>query len=77
MLQHKLRQGQFTIAQYIAEHAAPPRPPRHPRRGLGVDLAPGNNEQRPVDQQGDDRLEEEVESRPSLPKDELPPPPPK
>ncbi|KAL0367461.1 UNVERIFIED_CONTAM: hypothetical protein Sradi_3636200 [Sesamum radiatum] len=64
------------IAQYIAEHAVPPRPPRHPRRGHRVDLAPGNDEQGPVDQQSVDQLEEEVESRPSLPEVELPPPPP-
>ncbi|KAL0421069.1 UNVERIFIED_CONTAM: hypothetical protein Slati_3129800 [Sesamum latifolium] len=63
------------VAQYIAEHAVPPRPPRHPCRGHRVDLAPGNDEQRPVDQQSDDQLEEQVESRPSLPEDELPPPP--
>ncbi|KAL0446847.1 UNVERIFIED_CONTAM: hypothetical protein Slati_1812600 [Sesamum latifolium] len=35
-----------------------------------------NDEHGPVDQQTDDWLEEEVESRPSLPEDELPPPPP-
>ncbi|KAL0451734.1 UNVERIFIED_CONTAM: hypothetical protein Slati_1151500 [Sesamum latifolium] len=60
-----------------ASAQAASRPHRHPRKGLGVDLAPGNNKQGPADQQGDDRLEEEVESRPSLPEDELPPPPPK
>ncbi|KAL0324028.1 UNVERIFIED_CONTAM: hypothetical protein Scaly_2369900 [Sesamum calycinum] len=45
-------------------------------QGHGVDLAPGNNGPGRADQQADDRLEEEVESRPSLPEDELPPPPP-
>ncbi|KAL0462362.1 UNVERIFIED_CONTAM: hypothetical protein Slati_0123800 [Sesamum latifolium] len=58
------------------KRAVPPRPPRHPRRGHRVDLAPGNDEQGPADQQSDDQLEEEVESRPSLPEVELPPPPP-
>ncbi|KAL0395033.1 UNVERIFIED_CONTAM: hypothetical protein Slati_4469500 [Sesamum latifolium] len=66
----------WAVAQYIAEHVVPPRPPRHPRRGHRVDLAPGNDEQGPADQQSDDQLEEEVESRPSLPEVELPPPPP-
>ncbi|KAL0345335.1 UNVERIFIED_CONTAM: hypothetical protein Sradi_4364800 [Sesamum radiatum] len=62
------------IAQYVAEHAMLLRLPRHPCRGHGVDLALGNDEQRPVDQQAD-QVEEEVESRLSLPEDELPPPP--
>ncbi|KAL0329065.1 UNVERIFIED_CONTAM: hypothetical protein Sradi_4893200 [Sesamum radiatum] len=39
--------------------------------------ATAHKEQGPADQQAEDRLEEEVESRPSLPEDELPPPPPK
>ncbi|KAL0288558.1 UNVERIFIED_CONTAM: hypothetical protein Scaly_2726500 [Sesamum calycinum] len=64
-------------AQYVAQHAIPPRPPRHPHKDHGVDLALGSKEQGPADQQAKDRLEEEVESRPSLPEDELPPPPPK
>ncbi|KAK4388382.1 hypothetical protein Sango_2444800 [Sesamum angolense] len=64
------------IAQYVAQHAVLPQPHRHLRRGHGVDLAPGNNGPGRVDQQEDDRLEEEVESKPSLPEDELPPPPP-
>ncbi|KAL0315330.1 UNVERIFIED_CONTAM: hypothetical protein Sradi_5411200 [Sesamum radiatum] len=65
------------IAQYVAQHAIPPRPPRHPHKDHGVDLAPGNKEQGLANQQADDQLEEEAESRPSLPEDELPPPPPK
>ncbi|KAL0378988.1 UNVERIFIED_CONTAM: hypothetical protein Sradi_3204300 [Sesamum radiatum] len=44
------------IAQYIVEHAASPRPPCQPRRGLGIDLTPGSNEQKPVDQQEDNQL---------------------
>ncbi|KAL0285970.1 UNVERIFIED_CONTAM: hypothetical protein Scaly_2804700 [Sesamum calycinum] len=49
----------------------------HPDKDHGVDLASGNKEQGPANQQVDDRLEEEAESRHSLPEDELPPPPPK
>ncbi|KAL0383020.1 UNVERIFIED_CONTAM: hypothetical protein Scaly_0589300 [Sesamum calycinum] len=65
------------IAQYVAQHAIPPQPLHHPHRDHEVDLAPRNKERGPADQQADDRLEEEVESRPSLSEDELPPPPPK
>ncbi|KAL0352383.1 UNVERIFIED_CONTAM: hypothetical protein Scaly_1627000 [Sesamum calycinum] len=65
------RAASRAIAQYVTQHAIPPQPPRHPYRGHGVDLAPGQ-----AGQQVDDRLEEEVESMPSLPKDELPPPSP-
>ncbi|KAL0433308.1 UNVERIFIED_CONTAM: hypothetical protein Slati_2665100 [Sesamum latifolium] len=65
------------VAQYVAEHAVPPQPLRHPGRGHGVDLAPGNNEHGPTGQKARDQLEEEVESRPSLPEDELSPPPPR
>ncbi|KAL0289947.1 UNVERIFIED_CONTAM: hypothetical protein Scaly_2687700 [Sesamum calycinum] len=39
------------IAWYITEHAASPRPPRHPRGGLGADLAPRNSERGPANQQ--------------------------
>ncbi|KAL0313354.1 UNVERIFIED_CONTAM: hypothetical protein Sradi_5734700 [Sesamum radiatum] len=47
------------------------------QRGLGVDVAPGNNNHGLTDQQAREQLEEEVESRPSLPEEELPPPPPR
>ncbi|KAL0396360.1 UNVERIFIED_CONTAM: hypothetical protein Scaly_0084400 [Sesamum calycinum] len=63
------RAASRVIAQYITQHAIAPQPPRHPHRGQGVNLAPGQ-----ARQQADDRLEEEVQSRPSLPEDELPPP---
>ncbi|KAL0313160.1 UNVERIFIED_CONTAM: hypothetical protein Sradi_5715300 [Sesamum radiatum] len=61
------------VAQYVAEHAFPPQPPRQPGRGRGAGLAPENNERGRAGQQARDQLEEEVESRPSLPEDELPP----
>ncbi|KAL0284534.1 UNVERIFIED_CONTAM: hypothetical protein Sradi_7194600 [Sesamum radiatum] len=64
-------------AKYVAQHAILPRPPRHPHKDHGVDLAPGSKEQGPADQQADDQVEEEVESRPSPPEDELSPLPPK
>ncbi|KAL0303252.1 UNVERIFIED_CONTAM: hypothetical protein Sradi_6193300 [Sesamum radiatum] len=40
-------------------------------------MAPGNNNHGLTDQQAREQLEEEVESRPSLPEEELPPPPPR
>ncbi|KAL0396511.1 UNVERIFIED_CONTAM: hypothetical protein Scaly_0099500 [Sesamum calycinum] len=64
------RAASRAIAQYVTQHAIP-QPPCHPYRGHGVNLALGQ-----ARQQADDRLEEEVESRPSLPEDELPPPSP-
>ncbi|KAL0329009.1 UNVERIFIED_CONTAM: hypothetical protein Sradi_4887600 [Sesamum radiatum] len=67
------RAASRAIEQYVTQHAIPLQPPRHPYRGHGVDLAPGNN----GPGQADDRLDEEVESRPSLSEDELPPPSPK
>ncbi|KAL0367493.1 UNVERIFIED_CONTAM: Retrovirus-related Pol polyprotein from transposon opus [Sesamum radiatum] len=65
------------VAQYVVEHAVPPLPPHHPRRGLGVGLAPGNNKHGLADQPAREKPEEEVESKPALPEDELPPPPPR
>ncbi|KAL0322538.1 UNVERIFIED_CONTAM: hypothetical protein Sangu_1873100 [Sesamum angustifolium] len=63
------RAASRAIAQYVTQHAIPQQPPHHPYRGHGVNLAPGQ-----ARQQIDDQLEEKVESRPSLPEDELPPP---
>ncbi|KAK4392688.1 hypothetical protein Sango_2046600 [Sesamum angolense] len=63
------RAASRAIAQYVTQHAIPHQPPRYPYRGHGVNLAPGQ-----ARQQADDQLEEEVESKPSLPEDELPPP---
>ncbi|KAL0426870.1 UNVERIFIED_CONTAM: hypothetical protein Slati_2861800 [Sesamum latifolium] len=62
------------IAQYVAEHALPLQPPRQPGRGHGVGSALENNERGRAGQQARGQLEEEVESRPSLPEDGLPPP---
>ncbi|KAL0290853.1 UNVERIFIED_CONTAM: hypothetical protein Sradi_7041300 [Sesamum radiatum] len=67
------RAASRAVAQYVAEHAVPPLPPRHPGRGLGVDVAPGNNNHGLTDQQAREQLEEEWRSRPSLPEEELPP----
>ncbi|KAL0290759.1 UNVERIFIED_CONTAM: hypothetical protein Scaly_2659800 [Sesamum calycinum] len=59
------RAASRAIEQYVTQHAIPLQPPHHAYRGHGVDLAPGNNGPGQAGQ-ADDRLDEEVESRPSL-----------
>ncbi|KAL0287650.1 UNVERIFIED_CONTAM: hypothetical protein Sradi_7119700 [Sesamum radiatum] len=47
------------VAQYVAEHALPPQPPRQSGRGRGAGSAPENNECGRAGQQARDQLEEE------------------
>ncbi|KAL0388996.1 UNVERIFIED_CONTAM: hypothetical protein Scaly_0256700 [Sesamum calycinum] len=65
------------VAMYTAKHAALLRTLRYPHSGVRVNVVPENNKLRPVDQQEGNHLNEEIESRPSLPEDALPPPPPR
>ncbi|KAL0419133.1 UNVERIFIED_CONTAM: hypothetical protein Sradi_1326800 [Sesamum radiatum] len=65
------------VAMYTAKHATLLRTLRYPHSGVRVNVVPENNKLRPIDQQEGNHLNEEIESRPSLPEDELPPPPPR